>query len=584
MAYKSITIKEVITQISKAKFYLPAIQRKFVWREDDICELFDSIMRGYPIGTFLFWELDKKKADEYTFYKFLSEYHERDSKNELYKASFPHDITGVLDGQQRLSSMYIALQGVYATKLKNSRWKNDDAFPNRKFYLDLIGEKGVYDFTFLTDEDAKIVNQNKYYYPIREILDFDNEIESDEMLDHVLKAVPDDVMTVFSSTENRTRAKVNLSKLRNKLNKDELINYFRIENTAIDDILDIFVRVNAGGSVLSKSDLLFSTLVAHWEDGREEIEKLLKDMNGEDRLFNFNSDFLMRTFIFLIDAPMSFKVKTFGSENISKIKDNWLLIRQALIRTTLLLRKFGLSGVRLSSNYAATLVSYYLYKSGTVNTETEQELEKFVRVSLLKQIYSGQADTALSMLRDGIRIESSSDKGSYLLKSTEFNFNEFKHVKLPIGKSLRVDAEDLEYFLTQKKGPFTFLLLSFLYPSVQLDKAVFHQDHMHPYSKFSNKVLRSLGLDEPQSEAWRDMRDQIPNLQLLPGEDNVKKQAEFLSVWVSSKVKNRDNYLGSNFINSDQSLEFSDFESFFESRKNSLRKKLAYIFEVPDAS
>ncbi|WP_257575219.1 DUF262 domain-containing protein [Vibrio parahaemolyticus] len=49
----------------------PAIQRKFVWREEKICTLFDSIMRDYPIGTFLFWELDQGNANDYTFYEFL---------------------------------------------------------------------------------------------------------------------------------------------------------------------------------------------------------------------------------------------------------------------------------------------------------------------------------------------------------------------------------------------------------------------------------------------------------------------------------------------------------------------------------
>ncbi|MBX2849816.1 MAG: DUF262 domain-containing protein [Acidiferrobacterales bacterium] len=580
MGYKSLTIKETVNLISKAKFYLPAIQRKFVWREEKICELFDSIMRGYPIGTFLFWELGQEQANQYTFYKFLTQYHERDSKNELQRASFPHDIVGVLDGQQRLSSIYIALQGIYASKIKNSRWKNDDAFPERRFYLNIISEKNQYDFAFLTNEDAKCFSANKFYFEVRSILDFDNEIESDEMLELMLSTVSEEVLEIFQSQEARSKAKVKLSKLRNKLNKNELINYFRIENTEIDDILDIFVRVNASGATLSKSDLLFSNLVAHWEVGREEIEKLLIDMNGEDRLFNFNSDFLMRTFIFLIDAPMSFKVKTFDSKNIGKIKNNWLSIRKALIQTTLLLRKFGFSSARLSSNYAATLVAYYLFKGGVVDAESEASLEKFVRVSLLKQIYSGQADTALSMLRDGIRRKSSDNTNGYILNSTNFNFDSFKNVKLPIGKSLNIDLDDIDHFLSQKKGSFTFLLLSFLYPDIKLDASLFHQDHMHPYSKFSKKVLVSKEVDQTKLESWRDMRDQLPNLQFLTGKENVTKQAEFLSDWVSEKIENKAQYLEQNFINNDQSLRFSDFESFFEHRKSNIRTRLIEIFEV----
>ncbi|MGO1041101.1 DUF262 domain-containing protein [Clostridioides difficile] len=54
MSYKVYTIREVIDRIRSNKIYLPAIQRKFVWKSEQIERLFDSIMRGYPIGTFLF--------------------------------------------------------------------------------------------------------------------------------------------------------------------------------------------------------------------------------------------------------------------------------------------------------------------------------------------------------------------------------------------------------------------------------------------------------------------------------------------------------------------------------------------------
>ena len=288
----------------------------------------------------------------------------------------------------------------------------------------------------------------------------------------------------------------------------------------------------------------------------------------------------MRTFIFLIDAPMNFKVKTFDAENIGKIKNDWGGIRQALIRTTLLLRKFGFSSARLSSNYAATIVAYYLYKDGVVDSKTEVALERFVRVSLLKQIYSGQADTTLSMLREGIRQKLSESPSKYALISNRFDFDSYKSVKLPLGKNLRVDQADIEYFLSQKKGPFTFLLLSFLYPQVDLDTNQFHQDHMHPYSKFTSKVLREAGVNENKLEAWKESRDQLPNLQFLSGTENVTKQAEFLENWVTEKVKDREHFLNANFVLLEQSLAFKNFESFFEARKENLRAKLSEVFDV----
>ena len=54
---KAITIEKAIQNVVGRRYLLPAIQRKFTWNSDQICVLFDSIMRGYPINTFMFWEV-----------------------------------------------------------------------------------------------------------------------------------------------------------------------------------------------------------------------------------------------------------------------------------------------------------------------------------------------------------------------------------------------------------------------------------------------------------------------------------------------------------------------------------------------
>ena len=411
-------------------------------------------MQDYPIGTFLFWELTAQKARDYTFYEFLKNYHERDSKNQLVNNSFSSDIRGVLDGQQRISSMYIALQGVYCTRKKYAKTTNNSAYPERQMYINLLNE--AYEFKFLTDKDAQS-SKTGYFYLVRNILD---ELEyadanSDAIIDKLVENEPSRADLL---RENRELVTKIIDQLINKFDDDQLVSYFQIINKDLDDILDIFVRVNSGGTILSKSDLMFSTLVAHWENGRGEIEKLISDMNGEDGLFNFNTDFLMRTCLFLVDAPMNFKVHTFNSTNINKIKDNWDQIRKALIDAAALLRDFGFNKKRLSSNYAATPLAYYLYKGGKVDSTTKPELRKLIVHSLLKQIYSGQADTALSGLRDGLRIKSD-DGNAYILKAIKFDFSEYKNIRMSGGNKLTIDTMDIENFLEYKKGAFSFLLL-----------------------------------------------------------------------------------------------------------------------------
>ncbi|RXM42666.1 DUF262 domain-containing protein [Flavobacterium sp. YO64] len=129
MAYKSKSILQVVKEIESSKVYLPALQRKFVWGKSQIELLFDSLMRNYPIGTFLFWNLEREVANNYVFYEFLKEYDQRNPFNKRKTGNFLNpEIIGVLDGQQRLSSMYIGLQGTHTEKAPYMRWSDENSY------------------------------------------------------------------------------------------------------------------------------------------------------------------------------------------------------------------------------------------------------------------------------------------------------------------------------------------------------------------------------------------------------------------------------------------------------------------------
>ena len=76
MAYETKSIKDILDNINRGEIYLPAIQRKYVWNDDQITRLLDSIMLGYPIGTFLFWKVKKAIINdkEYSMYEFIKDY------------------------------------------------------------------------------------------------------------------------------------------------------------------------------------------------------------------------------------------------------------------------------------------------------------------------------------------------------------------------------------------------------------------------------------------------------------------------------------------------------------------------------
>ena len=139
MSYYSKSIQDIVKDIEFEKAYLPAIQRKFVWPRWKIEQLFDSLLRGYPIGSFLFWELKSEKANDYVFYSFLKNYDERKPNNIRKTGTFLHpEIIGVLDGQQRLSSMYLGIQGSHRERLKHHRSQGDHAYPETFLCLNLL--------------------------------------------------------------------------------------------------------------------------------------------------------------------------------------------------------------------------------------------------------------------------------------------------------------------------------------------------------------------------------------------------------------------------------------------------------------
>lgn len=105
-----ITIAQAIERISKNQYLLPAFQREFVWNTNQIENLFNSIMKGYPISSMLFWKVEGETKVDFKFYKFLDKYREwYKVHNDIIQTDGLNDFWAVLDGQQRLTALYIGL-------------------------------------------------------------------------------------------------------------------------------------------------------------------------------------------------------------------------------------------------------------------------------------------------------------------------------------------------------------------------------------------------------------------------------------------------------------------------------------------
>src|SRR5262245_57930176 len=172
-----ITVRDAITAIERNDYVLPAIQREFVWSPGQITRLFDSLMRSYPIGSFLFWRISVENVHQYQYYRFMDRYHERDYRhNEPQSLTGQQDVIAVLDGQQRLTAINIGLKGTYAHKLPYLWWSNLNAFPERRLYLNLMpkireDEELAFEFRMLREDEAK-PGGGAYWFRVGDVLHF----------------------------------------------------------------------------------------------------------------------------------------------------------------------------------------------------------------------------------------------------------------------------------------------------------------------------------------------------------------------------------------------------------------------------
>ena len=565
--YKDMSALDALKYVKNCNMLLPDIQREYVWTYPEIEKLFESIVDEYPVGSCIIWKttranLNKEKPN---LYYFIRDFVEKQSKNEKAPEFFNDetDYYVVLDGQQRITSLNIALFGSF-TSYKGGRghaWDNPKSWVKRELYYNLDyyntskegedDEKPKKRFAFLTDEESKRGN----WYKVKNILVYDSEKSYSKVLTEagVNESSKKDLTVLFQRLHDN--------------NGGGLIHYYCITENDYDVALNIFVRVNSTGRKLAKSDLLFSTLIDGWKEGKDNIEKLQKTMNAKGDGFLFNRDYLMRLALVLVDADTNLKIQALSKETVSSIRSNWERIEDAAERMVDALVSVGLSKETLTSYNATMPIVYYLYKGGRIKgTESFKEVKKFLSVSMAKRLFGIASNSALNNSRNALaKID---------CKKTPFSLSLFSKVTLTGNRNFNVTKDDIEFWLDNyEKGQSAYMILALLYPNIKLNQVAFHQDHCHPYSGFDSKNLRAIGLPTEKVTEWQKKRNLLPNLQFLEGSENESKNKTPLKKWI--KDGNSIEYFPKGV-----SLELKDFEEFYEERRVLMKKKLFQLFEL----
>ncbi|WP_419856219.1 DUF262 domain-containing protein [Candidatus Poriferisodalis sp.] len=571
------TIKKTLEEIHRHDLVLPAIQREFVWQPEQICRLFDSLMQGYPFGTFLYWRVEPDNCSKFRFFDFVRDYHQRDNPHcPPLPEQHNRRLTAVLDGQQRLTALNIGLHGSMATKQPRLWWNNPLAFPKTRLHIDLLWqpdddeEVGVnYRFSFLTDRQAGSGRTRACWFRVGEILSI---------------ADPGPAMTAWLvdrvSPDELPRAHSVLFQLYQVVHSNPLIAYYEETDQDLDKALQIFIRMNDGGTPLSFSDLLLSIAVAQWKrhDARQEIHDLVDELNQIGTGFRFSKDFVLKAGLMLSDVgSLRFQVNNFNRSNMATFEDSWNQIKSSLALTIQLAESFGFNGQNLASHNSLLPIAYYLHRKdgadaflthGSFAADRTAIREWLMRSLLKAGIWGSAVDTLLAQLRNVIR--DSSD--------ASFPVADLESAMASLGKSLTFVDEEIEDLADVRYSDrLTFALLSLIFPFVDLNDH-FHLDHVFPKHAFGSQNLRDAGLPWELHAEYQSKCDRLANLQLLQGRINSEKGATMPHEWLASRfAASEAREYRMRHLLGDVPSSLAEFELFYEQRRERLKERIIEV-------
>ena len=552
----SITIYEAMMRIKDGEYVMPAFQRQFVWSMEQIEKLWDSILLDYPIATFLFWHVDDNNVTWDTYFcNFLTAVtfdnrKQADSVNyELTDINVAVTNTAILDGQQRLTSLYLSLFGDSYIRQKYARKGNFGGtvtkllFELNKNKLDVDEEEynsKKYDIRF----SEKVGRLSPTQFELRSIL-------QEKFLDDTTreKAIEDAIANV--PFDSKAYARNILNKLYQKIFVEKLIRYTEIHDMNQDDALEMFVRFNSGGKALKKSEITMSILEAYWPSAKTEFGKILVDSYA-----GFGSDFIIRSALMLYGDVVK---STISRKIAEELKNNWTAFKKALKNLESVLRRMKIEVSRFSSSWNVLLpVLYYIYYNPESFADNTEAIRAYLMRAILFTYFQSGTTSKLQQMKSNIN--------SYDYEITLEMLDQITDLRVTDGK--------IEDILNAEKGSrvagdaLYYLCLDWINKNFK-----YEQDHLHPYDRFDGSKPVSVSMEDWRR--WRGNRNRLPNLQLLEGRSNgSKSDMPLIEYYNDMNVEQQEEFRRQAMIPDGVPLGIEHFEEFYNQRKEILAKKI----------
>ena len=552
----SISIYEAMMHIKDGKYVMPAFQRQFVWSMEQIEKLWDSILLDYPIATFLFWHVDDNNVTWDTYFcNFLTTVtfdnrKQADSVNyELTDINVAITDTAILDGQQRLTSLYLSLFGDSFIRQKYARRGNVGGTVTKllielnKNKLD-VDEEEYNSKKFDIKFSEKVGRLSPTQFELRTILQ--DKFRDDSTRD---KAIEDAIANV--PADSKEYARKILHKLYQKIFVEKLIRYTEIHDMNQDDALEMFVRFNSGGKALKKSEITMSILEAYWPSAKTEFGKILVDS-----YVGFGSDFIIRSALMLYGDVVK---STISRKIAEELKNNWTAFKKALKNLESVLKGMKIEVSRFSSSWNVLLpVLYYIYYNPESYADNTEAIRAYLMRAILFTYFQSGTTGKLQQMKSNIN--------SYDYEITVEMLDQITDLRVTDGK--------IEDILNAEKGSrvagdaLYYLCLDWTNKAFK-----YEQDHLHPYDRFDGNKPVSVSMEDWRR--WRGNRNRLPNLQLLEGRSNGSKSAmPLIDYYNDMNTEQQEEFRRQAMIPDGVPLGIEHFEEFYSKRKDILAKRI----------
>jgi hypothetical protein len=460
-------VDELITDIGQDGLKLPEFQRGYVWTRDQVRTFVESLYRGHPTGHLLIWHAYGPV------------------RTRGGAAEEPGKTLLLLDGQQRLTTLYALIKGV-----PPPFYEGEELFFD--LWFNILDEKFSY-------YSKSVMDGNPVWFSVHQFLAKGMNQFLDDLpgLDPVLQEL----------------AQKSLAKL-NKLDKIHSYMYqvddLKDEKLTLDDVVEIFNRVNSKGTPLSRADLAMAHICTFWPEARGIMRGFIKTM-GEHG-FALEPAFLVRATAAVAGGSVNFDAG-FYDLSAQAFQSAWPKVRAAFEYLVNVLRHDAYidSLADLSSPIVLIPMLVYLARNGATFGDAK-ERDAFLRWMYLANIwarYSGQTDTKLQ--RDVGKL-ADPDPTSRLIEA----------IVADRGR-LQIEAADLEgkgstsgfykfaYVLARSRGAKDWFTGQTLY-----QRAIGKSNGLHSHHIFPRAVLRQMGVTE------RALVNQVANRAFLTQKANLK--------------------------------------------------------------